>query len=286
MRQKYGGLLGGMQPRSGSGGSLPAPPLTPAAATQQPPQQSTASPAGLPPALLSSPASIPGRPPPVAAASASLLIGPGLPQLPQGQSTAFAWAPGDVFRSEYAADPAVASAVPLPGAWTTAFSPPRRSAVSLPPGEVPDGPSGGSLATGEEGGVPYSAIFVSPSGSGELGSGGHGTAGTSGGSGGAAGPALRGWRSPLNSPAGVTAAFLPPPMAPQPAAAAYPAVLQQQQWRTPHQAAAAAALAGSVAGYELPFSLITSSPALPPMGHPPRQVAAGAPSEPLQVTRL
>ena len=283
VRQKYGGGQGGSQQPSfsgGNGGGNPAPPLTPAAAAQQPPQQSSASPAGVPSVPLSSPGTMPARLMSGTPTGCPLLSLAPL-HMPHEQTIAFAGAePVDA----QAADLVTATAVPLPGAWTTAFLPRRPSPVSFPPVELAEGTPCGSSEVGEQGGVPYSAVFLSPGETGIPGGGGRRTATARGGGGAAAASELGGWRSPVNSPVAAAAAVAPPTaLQPASAAAAYPAVLRQQHWRTPHQAAAAAASGDSLAGFELPFSLITSAPALPPMGQPPQQVAVSAPVEHLQV---
>jgi len=118
----------------------------------------------------------------------------------------------------------------------------------------------------QSGGVPYSEVLLSPDttppGSAHRAGAGGATPSDGGGR----------WRSPLSTPTAAAAAM----SASEPAR--YPAALQQRQWWTPHQAAAGAALRGSsTAGFELPFSLITSSPALLPSG-PARQAQQASPS--------
>ncbi len=141
-------------------------------------------------------------------------------------------------------------------------------------------PNSGGRAAEQIGGIPYSEVLLSPDttppGSAQRAGAGGGMPSDGGGR----------WRSPLSTPTPAAAAMSV--SAPEPSdPASYPAALQQRQWWTPHQAAAGAALRGSsTAGFELPFSLITSSPALLPTGQAQQAQQAGPSIESLQARHI
>ena len=287
VRQRYSGANFGLP--AAAWPVVPAAPPTPAAATQPPPQESCASPAVAPPAAMSAPGFAGVANPAASAVSGHSTLAQAalaVSSSPADPSRRCGWSAAEHAAAQHAAAAAAAvysGVMPSRRAGPTLTYQPamRLSPVSVPaPASARTAPGSGDRGAEQSGGVPYSEVLLSP----DTTPGGSAQRGVDGGATPSDGSGR--WRSPLSTATAAaraaSAGGAPDPSEPAP----HQAALQQRQWWTPHQAAAASAFRGSAAGFELPFSLITSSPALLPTEQAQRAQHASPSIDPLQARRM